>query len=182
MRQRLGIAIALMTKPEIMVLDEPINGLDPEGIVEIRNLLLKLNRDEHITIMISSHILTELSLLCSDYIFIHHGELIQSVSAENLRQICKEYYHIHTDDDTKALVILQEKGFAGQVEVEEDGSIRLYEGLEDVAKISKALYDGGVIPVTLHMVEANLEKYYMDMVGEQNVESDEGVKLSNKKR
>ena len=182
MRQRLGIAIALMTKPEIMVLDEPINGLDPEGIVEIRNLLLKLNKEEHITIMISSHILTELSLLCSDYIFIHHGELIQSVSADNLRKICKEYYHIHTDNDARALVILQEKGFAGQVEVEDDGSIRLYEGLDDVTKISKALYDGGVIPVTLHMVEANLEKYYMDMVGEQNVESDEGVKFSNKKR
>ena len=89
MRQRLGIANALLTKPEVMILDEPNNGLDPEGIVEIRELLLRLNREEHITIVISSHILSELSLLCTDYIFIHHGKLIKAVEAEELKRICK---------------------------------------------------------------------------------------------
>lgn len=181
MRQRLGIANALLTKPEIMVLDEPVNGLDPEGIVEIRELLLKLNREEHITIVISSHILSELSLLCTDYIFIHHGELIQSVSANVLKKLCREHYHIHTDNDAMALAILQDRLGVTEYDVEEDGSIRLYEHLEGIREISKALYEGGVIPLSLGMREANLEQYYMDMVGEQNVEHNESTKLSNKR-
>lgn len=179
MRQRLGIAIALLSKPEIMVMDEPINGLDPEGIVEIRELLLKLNREEHITIVISSHILSELSLLCTDYIFIHHGELMQSVSADELKKLCKEYYHIHTDNDERAVAILQERLNASSYDVEEDGSIRLYEQMDNLVNVSKALYEGGVVPITLNINEANLEKYYMDMVGEQNVEHNEGTELSN---
>lgn len=181
MRQRLGIANALLTKPEIMVLDEPVNGLDPEGIVEIRELLLKLNREEHITIVISSHILSELSLLCTDYIFIHHGELIQSVSANALKKLCREHYHIHTDNDAMALAILQENLGVTEYDVEEDGSIRLYENLESIREISKTLYEGGVIPLSLGMREANLEQYYMEMVGEQNVEYNEGTELSNKR-
>ena len=98
MKQRLGIATALLTKPEIMVLDEPINGLDPEGIIEIRKLLLRLNQEEHITIIISSHILSELSMLCTDYIFINKGEIIKTVSANELKVICKEHYIIDTDN------------------------------------------------------------------------------------
>lgn len=179
MRQRLGIAIALLSKPEIMILDEPINGLDPEGIVEIRELLLKLNREEHITIVISSHILSELSLLCTDYIFIHHGELLQSVSAEELKRLCKEYYHIHTDNDEKAAAVLHEKLHVSDFEVEEDGSIRLYEQMDNLVNVSKALYEGGVVPITLNINDANLEKYYMDMAGEKNVEHNEGTELSN---
>lgn len=179
MRQRLGIAIALLSKPEIMVMDEPINGLDPEGIVEIRELLLKLNREEHITIVISSHILSELSLLCTDYIFIHHGELMQSVSADELKKLCKEYYHIHTDNDERAVAILHERLNASSYDVEEDGSIRLYEQMDNLVNVSKTLYEGGVVPITLNINEANLEKYYMDMVGEQNVEHNEGTELSN---
>ncbi len=179
MRQRLGIANALLTKPEIMVLDEPVNGLDPEGIVEIRELLLKLNKEEHITIIISSHILSELSLLCTDYIFLHHGKLVQSVSADALKKLCREHYHIHTDNDAMALAILQNHLGVTECDVEEDGSIRLYEHLEDIREVSKALYEGGVIPLSLGMREANLEQYYMDMVGEQNVEHNQSTKLSN---
>ena len=170
MRQRLGIANALLIKPEVMILDEPINGLDSEGIVEIRELLQKLNRDEHITIVISSHILSELSLLCTDYLFIHHGKLMQSISSEKLSDVCREYYHIHTDNDELALAVLMEKLHITQFDVEENGSIRLYEGLSDIPLVSKTLYEGGVVPLELKMNEANLEQYYMSMVGEQNVE------------
>lgn len=182
MRQRLGIANALLTKPEIMVLDEPINGLDPEGIVEIRELLLKLNREEHITIIISSHILSELSLLCTDYLFIHHGKLVQEISAFELKKMCKEYYHIHTDNDAMALAILQEKLGVKDYDVEEDGSIRLYEQMNQIREVSKTLYEGGVIPLSLGVREANLEQYYMDMVGGKNVEYNESNELSGEKR
>lgn len=183
MRQRLGIANALLTKPEIMVLDEPVNGLDPEGIVEIRELLLKLNREEHITILISSHILSELSLLCTDYLFINRGEILQSVSSRDLKRVCREYYHIGTDHNALALSILQEKLGIKEFEVERDGSIRLFERLEDARIISKTLYEGGVVPTVLHMNEANLEQYYMNMIGgEENVEPDKGSTLSIKKR
>lgn len=179
MKQRLGIANALLTKPEIMVLDEPINGLDPEGIVEIRELLLKLNREEHMTIIISSHILSELSLLCTDYIFIHHGELIQRVSAKELKRLCKEHYHIHTDNDSMALAVLSEKLGITEYDVEEDGSIRLYSHLDNIREVSKTLFENGIIPLELNVREANLEQYYIDMVGEQNVEHNESAKLSN---
>lgn len=169
MRQRLGIAIALLSKPEIMIMDEPINGLDPEGIVEIRELLKRLNEEEHITIVISSHILSELSLLCSDYIFIHKGQIRQTITAEELSRLCKQSYHIHTDCDEKARNILQEQLHITQYELEEDGSIMLYERLEDLREISKTLYEHGVVPIELCIREANLEQFYMKMIEENAV-------------
>lgn len=180
MRQRLGIANALLGKPEIMVLDEPINGLDPEGIVEIREMLIKLNREQHITIIISSHILSELSLLCTDYIFINHGQILQSLTADGLKQKCREYYRIHTDNDALALAILQEQCHVTKYDIDEDGSIKLYEYLEDLRWISSTLYHNGVIPVELSINKANLEQYYMDMVGEEyNVEYHESIRIPN---
>ena len=164
MRQRFGIANALMIEPEIMILDEPINGLDPEGIVEIRELLLKLNREKHITIIISSHILSELSLLCTDYMFIHHGRILQAVSAPELKKICRGYYHIHTDNDIVACQILKEKLGLTDFEIQKDGSIQLYESLEQIREISRTLYENQAIPLILHMSEVNLEQYYMNMI------------------
>lgn len=166
MRQRLGIANALLTKPEIMVLDEPINGLDPEGIVEIRELLLKLNKEGNITILISSHILSELSLLCTDYLFMNHGKLIESVQGNKLERMCRKYYKIHTDHDELALDILKIRLGVKDYEMDTDG-IRLYEHLDDIRMVSKTLYEGGVIPLSLNLSQANLEQFYMDMITEK---------------
>ncbi|MBO5609574.1 MAG: ATP-binding cassette domain-containing protein [Eubacterium sp.] len=166
MRQRLGLANALLGKPEFMVLDEPINGLDPEGIVEIRELFRRLNKEEGITIVISSHILSELSLLCSDYIFINHGQIKGIFSAEELKDACSEYYHIDTDNNEKASSILTNVCGIQKLEALEDGSLRIYDGLDDLRSISKALYEGGVIPTGLSMNEVSLEEYYMKMVQE----------------
>ena len=125
MKQRLGIANALLGKPELMVLDEPINGLDPEGIVEIRELLKNLNKDEKVTIVISSHILSELSQLCTDYIFINHGKITDTLTAEELSQECSEFYHIDTDNNELASSILTKDCGINKLEVMEDGSMRI---------------------------------------------------------
>ena len=164
MRQRLGIANALLGKPELMVLDEPINGLDPEGIVEIRELLRKLNQEENVTIVISSHILSELSLLCTDYVFINQGQIKDTLTAERLMNESGEYFHIHTDNDEVAASILVRQFQMENMIVLEDGSIRIYEGLDRIREISKALYEGGVIPLELARNEVNLEDYYMRKV------------------
>ncbi len=164
MRQRLGIANALLSKPEFMVLDEPINGLDPEGIVEIRELFKKLNKEEDITIVISSHILSELSLLCTDYIFINHGEIKGVFTSDELKAACSEYYSINTDNNEKAGSILVNECGIDNVEVMEDGTLRIYEGLDNIRYISKTLYDNGVIPTGLTLNEVNLEEYYMRLV------------------
>jgi ABC-2 type transport system ATP-binding protein len=178
MKQRLGIAGALLSKPEIMVLDEPVNGLDPEGIVEIRELLLKLNREQGITIVISSHLLSELSLLCTDYIFIRKGEIIKKISSEELRAECHDYFLIHTDNDSLVPAILQNKLDITDIHVEKSGAVRVYEKIDDLRLISKTLYENGIIPVELHMHDANLEQYYMNLVGEEDVQYNEIANVS----
>ncbi len=166
MRQRLGLANALMGKPEFMVLEEPINGPETEGIVEIREKFRKLNKEENVTMMISSHILSELSLLCTDYIFINHGKIKGMLTADELRQACSEFYRINTDNNEKASAILLRHFGIERIETMEDGSLRIYDGLERMHEISKAFYENGIIPVELSRNEVNLEDYYMKMVRE----------------
>lgn len=178
MKQRLGIAGSLMSDPEIMVLDEPVNGLDPEGIVEIRELLLKLNREQEITIVISSHLLSELSLLCTDYIFIRKGEIIKKISAEELSNECHDYFLIRTDNDSLVPAILQNKLNITDISVEKSGAVRVYEKTDDLRLISKTLYENGIIPVELHMHDANLEQYYMNLVGEEDVQHNKSADVS----
>ena len=180
MRQRLGLAGALLSKPEIMVLDEPVNGLDPEGIIKIRTMLKKLCEEENVTILISSHILSELAQLCTDYIFIRKGQIRQMIAAEELHKICGEYYHIHTDNDAVALAVLQNQLGIENCDVLKDGSLRLFERLDELPLISKTLYENGLIPVTLHVHEADLESYYMKLVGDDNVEHAESDTVADK--
>lgn len=165
MKQRFGLANALLAKPEIMVLDEPINGLDPEGIVEIRELLMKLNQQENITIMISSHILSELSLMCDGYLFIQGGNIVKHLTREELHQECRNYLHIHTDNDELALAVLQEKLQITSFDVQKDGSITLYEYVDNVAPVSRTLFENGVLPLELRNGGESLEEYYMSIVG-----------------
>lgn len=165
MKQRFGIANALLSKPEVMVLDEPINGLDPGGIVEIREMLRKLNREEDVTILISSHILSELALMCSEYLFLAEGEIVRQVTSEALKRECRSYLRVSTDNNNLALVVLREKLDITDYEVEEDGSIRLYEYFDNIAAVSKTLYENGVLPIGLLAGEDTLEQYYMSMIG-----------------
>lgn len=165
MKQRFGIANALLSKPEVMVLDEPVNGLDPGGIVEIREMLRKLNREEDVTILISSHILSELALMCSEYLFLAEGEIVRQVTSEALKRECRSYLRVNTDNNYLALVILREKLGIADYEVEEDGSLRLYEYFDNIAAVSRTLYENGVLPVGLLAGGDTLEQYYMSMIG-----------------
>lgn len=178
MRQRLGIANSLLAKPEIMVMDEPVNGLDPEGIVAIRELLLKLNREEHITIIISSHLLTELSLLCTDYLFVNKGKIVKKLSAEELQQECREYFRIHTNQDALAFTTLQKKLGVQHMEVGDDGSIHLFERMTEIETVARTLFENDIIPLEMGMCEANLEQYYLNLVGDSGAKEDGNSQMS----
>jgi ABC-2 type transport system ATP-binding protein len=167
MRQRLGIGMALLSDPELLVLDEPVNGLDPEGIVHIRNLLLKLNHEQHMTMIISSHILSELDLLATDYIFLKKGQLLGQLSADELEQHSHNYLELQTGDASKTAVILEKVLGFRDYQVQEDQSIHLYEGIDAPGRISQALFQENIPVLGLNLVHANLEDYYMTLMGEQ---------------
>lgn len=165
MKQRLGIAMALLAEPEVMVLDEPVNGLDPEGIVELRLMLKKLCQEQGITILISSHILAELAELCSDYIIISQGKIVEKLSAEELNSKCRQYIAIRTNNISETATVLEEKLHTVNYKVVEGDEIHLYEMLEELEKVSKAITDSGLIITKFVSVGEELEKYYLSKVG-----------------
>jgi len=169
MKQRLGIAGCLMNEPFCMVLDEPVNGLDPEGIVEIRKLLLDYNEKHNTTILISSHILGELSQLCTDYLFIKDGRIIKEITWEELKNSCTGDVYVHTDDDEKAMVILEEKYTENSIEVI-DGRVVITGGIDIISDISKTLCSKGLTILHLSNQEQDLEKYYLSLINEKEGE------------
>jgi ABC-2 type transport system ATP-binding protein len=165
MKQRLGIAIALLSGPELLLLDEPINGLDPISIVEIRGLLTKLCKEQGITILISSHILSELHQMATDYIFIDHGQIIEKLSQEQLNEKCRRYISIGTDNAALAAVILERDLGSRNYVVMPDKRIRLYDHLDDIETVSRALTAGGLVLTQLTVEGENLESYFVSLVG-----------------
>lgn len=164
MRQRLGIGMALLPSPEIMILDEPVNGLDPEGIVDVRNMLKKLCVEEGITILISSHLLSELSELCTDFAIINQGRLVESFSSEELEEKCRSYVAIRTNDINRTSAVLEQKLNVTKYKVVEHDEIHLYERLDEVEKVSKTITDSGLILTKLVAEGENLEEYYLSKV------------------
>lgn len=139
MRQRLGIAIALLNTPELLILDEPINGLDPAGIVEIRNLLKILNKEYGMTILVSSHILEELYQTASEFILIDHGKIIEEISDYELNERCKRHIAIKTTDVQKTVLVLEENLHTDNFKLMPDGIIRLYDYLNDLETVALIL-------------------------------------------
>ncbi len=165
MKQRLGLALALMNKPEILLLDEPINGLDPFGIVEIRNMLLKINQEKNITILISSHILSELSNLVTYYGFIDQGKMIKQISNEELSKECNKYLEIKVDKVEVMTALLETKLGLTSYKVTPDYSIHISEYLDQPEKISELAIKNGVGLLSLMVKEINLENYFIQLVG-----------------
>ncbi len=162
MRQRLGIAIALAGDPDFLVLDEPANGLDPQGIVEIRELILKLNRERQITVLLSSHILDELSRLATHYGFIDKGRMIKEISAEELEAACRKCTRVEVTD-TKALSrVLETMGM--EYEIRSDREADIFAKV-NVTKLVFALRAEGCDLLDITKREESLESYYINLVG-----------------
>lgn len=162
MRQRLGIAMALLGDPEFLILDEPMNGLDPAGIVEIRELILRLNRQRGITFLISSHILTELSLIATKYGIISKGKLIQEISAEQLRKECAKTTFISVDDPKKLAEIVKNT-IPNACEYTVDGVKIL--GDVDLNALLSAILAGGIKILNIHCSQTSFEEYYLSVIG-----------------
>ena len=172
MRQRLGIAIALLNTPEFLILDEPINGLDPAGIVEIRNLLKSLNKEYGMTILVSSHILEELYQTASEFILIDSGKIIEEISENELNERCKRHIAIKTTDVQKAMLVLEEKLHTDNFKLMPDNTIRLYAYLNDMEKVAAVLADAHILVTGLSISGDTLEDYFLGKIGgAKNVKS-----------
>lgn len=165
MKQRLGLALALMGRPEVLLLDEPINGLDPEGIVEFRGLLLELNRQRGTTILISSHILTELSNLATVYGFMDKGRLLEQISAEDLHAKCRACLQLTVTDAARAAAVLERDLGLRDFEVLPGQVLRLYSYLEHPQRITAALVTQGVGLLGVENKDTSLEDYFLKLIG-----------------
>ncbi len=166
MKQRLGIAVALLRNPDFLILDEPINGLDPEGIIEIRELLLKLNKEREISILISSHILGELSKIASDYGIIRDGVLVDEFEADELENRCRRCQKIIVDQPELAAGILEEQLHIKGYDIPEQNTIRIFDDLEKAAETNRALILGGVNIKESYFAGQELEGYFMELLGD----------------
>ena len=165
MKQRLGIAISLFRNPDFLILDEPINGLDPEGIKEIRELLLKLNQEKGITILISSHILGELSKIATHYGIIRSGALIEEFDAEELNDRCRRCQKIIVDNEGLAANILEEKLHISNFDIPKQGTLRIFEQLDKLEQINRELIVSGVNISESYLAGQDLEGYFMELLG-----------------
>ncbi len=162
MRQRLGIAIALAGDPDFLVLDEPANGLDPQGIIEIRELILKLNREQQITVLISSHILDELSKLATHYGFIDNGRLEKELSADELEAACRKCVRMEVSD-TKALARVLD-GMGIDYKITADQTADVYAKV-NISRLTVALAKENCELIAVQERDESLESYYVSLVG-----------------
>ncbi len=164
MKQRLGIAIALLGDPDFLILDEPINGLDPTGIKEIRELILKLNREQGITVLISSHILGELSKMATRYGIINNGILINEFTTDELNQACRCCLKIVVDDVKKASIILETILGTTNYDVLPHNVIRLFDHINNAGYVNSELVKNGVNIESLFVTGQDLEMYFMEQM------------------
>lgn len=165
MKQRLSIGISLIGNPDFLVLDEPINGLDPSGIKEIRELLLRLNQEKQITILISSHILGELAKIATKYGVIEHGNLVEEFSSTDLSGRCKQSIKLSVNQVEKAVAILEDKIGIQQYRILDQNRIHVYDNFDKVAQMNKELVMQGVEVSRICLEGKDLEGYFLDLMG-----------------
>lgn len=163
MRQRLALAIALLSKPEFLVLDEPTNGLDPMGIVELRELLLHLNQEKNMTILISSHILSEMYQLATDYGILHKGKFLEQITKDELNEKCKKYLSIQVADTAKASAVIEQQLKTVHYEVTNQ-EIRLYAYLDQPEVVLKVLADADIKIKKVAPSGEDLEGYFTSLI------------------
>lgn len=162
MRQRLGIAVALAGDPDFLVLDEPANGLDPQGIVEMRELILKLNREKQITVLMSSHILDELSRLATHYGFVDGGRMVKEISAEELENACRKCVRVEVTDLKALSNVLDERKI--EYSILSDTQADIFEKM-NITELVTALLPKNCQVLSVHEKDESLESYYMNLIG-----------------
>ena len=164
MKQRLGIAAAIMENPDIIILDEPINGLDPQGIAEVRDTIQRLQKERNMTICISSHILEELSKIATDYGIIHNGSLLQELTREELMRRCSERMELTLADPKLAIPVLDAMGFTNY-QVTDKEHIHIFERLNESATLNMELAKAGIPVKGLAITSEELETYFLNLTG-----------------
>ncbi|SDZ45267.1 bacitracin transport system ATP-binding protein [Bacillus sp. 166amftsu] len=165
MKQRLGIARTLLHYPELLILDEPTNGLDPIGIKEMRKLIKSLAQERNITILISSHILAEVEQLVDHMGIIHKGKLLEEISLDELRKTNRKYLEFQVSNDNKAAMLLEKQFHIFDYEVHDDGNIRVYSHFGQQGQINKTFVQSDIEVLKITMSEDRLEDYFTKLVG-----------------
>lgn len=169
MKQRLGLALAILDDPDFLVLDEPINGLDPMGIREFREILLKLNREKGTTILISSHILGELSQIATRYGFIRDGKLVECIAADVLEKKCRATLRMEVDDSAKAAAVLRERLSLKQVRILDGSKLDVSELIDRPELAVKSLVEAGVMVSQVYRAGESLENYFVNLIGGKKI-------------
>lgn len=165
MKQRLGIAGALLGKPPIIILDEPINGLDPEGVMDIRKMIKQINRTEGTTFIVSSHILSELDLIATKFGFIGHGVLLKEISYKDLHKNTEKSLTLTVDNAEKAIKALEGKLKIKTYEKVKNNQVILTEDMSKSDKIAKTVVEAGVKLFEMRKQETSLEEYFFNLIG-----------------
>lgn len=164
MKQRLGIGLALVGEPDLLLLDEPINGLDPQGIVEVRDTILRLQEERNMTIVISSHILEELSKIATDYGIIHQGSLLEEITRDELMKKCSERLEITSPNPEKIVPVLDRLGYR-KYQITDREHISIFEHLDQSDKLNAELVRAGIPIRELKVNSEKLETYYLNQTG-----------------
>lgn len=168
MKQRLGIAMALVGKPKLLFLDEPINGLDPKNISDLRSLLKRLNEENDVTLFISSHILSELYLLATDYYIIHKGRIIESLTHDELDEKCRQYIKIKTTELPRCITVIEKAYYDAEYKIIDEETMHLFSHTDRSEGVAKLLMENQIVTKAFSVTEQSLEEYFLSVTGGVN--------------